>query len=237
MLSCFRGCAIGVGNCCSLSRTGGGRHESHQGRPAGGCDRQSGPQRGDRRRQRSHRVRRDRRASGGRGNHRPQPVLGDPRADRSPHAHDVLLGPHARDAAAGPAAAAGGRHGRARGRQRPPDARDRRHDRARPWRVERDRLRDARSDQHGPDGRAADVRRRPGPVGAARRRTEAGLRAAGGGARDRRIGLGQGLRLARQLSERGHDADAHLRRDEERRSTPPTRRAGRSRSIPMGPPA
>jgi imidazolonepropionase-like amidohydrolase len=33
-------------------------------------------------------------------------------------------------------------------------------------------------------------------------------------ARDRRIGLGQGLRLARQLSERGHDADAHLRRDE-----------------------
>ena len=225
-----RGDAVPVG-------TGGGGHESHQGRPAGGRHRQGGPQRGDRRRQRSHRVRRDRCASGGRGNHRPQPVLGDPRADRSPHAHDVLLGPHARYAAAGPAAAAGGRDGRARRRQRPPDPRDRRHDRARPRRVERDRLRDARSDQHGQDGRAADVRRRPGPVGAARRRTEAGLPAAGGGARDRRIGLGQGLRLARQLSERGHDADAHIRRDEGGRRRRAREEAGRSRSIRMGPPA
>ena len=181
VLSWFRGWTIGCGDAVPVG-TGGGGHESHQGRPAGGCDRQSGPQRGDRRRQRSHRVRRDRRAPGGRGNHRPQPVLGDPRADRSPHAHDVLLGPHARHAAAGPAAAAGGRHGRARRRQRAPDARDRRHDRARPRRVERDRLRDARSDQHGQDGRAADVRRRPGAVGAARRRAEAGLSAAGGGA-------------------------------------------------------
>ena len=68
-----------------------------------------------------------------------------------------------------------GRDGGPRGRERAPDARDRRHDGARPRRVERDRLRDARSDQHGPDGRAADVRRRPGPVGAARRRAEAGL--------------------------------------------------------------
>ena len=34
------------------------------------------------------------------------------------------------------------------------------------------------------------------------------FRSAGGGAHRRRIGLGQGLRLARQLSERRHDADA-----------------------------
>ena len=39
-------------------------------------------------------------------------------------------------------------------------ARNRRDDGSRSRRVERDRLRDARSDQHGRDGRAADVRRR-----------------------------------------------------------------------------
>ena len=39
-------------------------------------------------------------------------------------------------------------------------------------------------------------------------------RAAGRGARRRRVGLGQGLRLARQLSERRHHADADVRGDE-----------------------
>ena len=79
-----------------------------------------------------------------------------------------------------------------------------------------DRLRDARPDQHRQDGRAADVRRRPGALGAARRRAEARLRPAGRGAGRGRIRLGQGLRLARQLSERRHHADAHLRGDEGR---------------------
>ena len=94
------------------------------------------------------------------------------RADRSPHAHDLLLGPAARHAAARPAAPAGGHRLPGAG-QRAPDARDRRHDRSRSRRLERDRLRDARPDRDGRDGRAADVRRRPGHLG---RATAAGRR-------------------------------------------------------------
>src|ERR1700686_744072 len=66
------------------------------------------------------------------------------------------------------------------------------------WGPERDRLREGRSDQHGPHGRATDVRGGPGTLGPARRRAAPRLQAAGRGARGGRIGLGQGLRLARQ---------------------------------------
>ena len=85
--------------------------------------------------------------------------------------------PRARHAAAQSAAPARRRDDGAGGGERAQDARNRRDDGARPRRVGRSRLRDARSDQHGQDDRTADVRRGPGPVGAARRRTETRLSA------------------------------------------------------------
>ena len=54
------------------------------------------------------------------------------------------------------------------------------------------------------------------------------MRAAGRGAHQGRLRLGQGLRLARQLSERRHDADADVRGDEGDRRC--RARAGTTRS-------
>ena len=66
-------------------------------------------ERGDRRRQRSHRFGWHRCAAGRRRGHRSEPLHADAGPDRPPHPHDLLLGPHARHAAAQPAAAAGWR--------------------------------------------------------------------------------------------------------------------------------
>ena len=63
------------------------------------------------------------------------------------------------------------------------------------------------------------------------------LSPAGRGARRGRIGLGQGLRLARQLPERRHDADAHVRRDEGGRRRRAREEPSASRFIPTGRPA
>jgi hypothetical protein len=66
----------------------------------------------------------------------------------------------------------------------------------------------------GQDGRAADVRRRPGLAAAAAAPPSPSVPPAGRGADRRRLGLGQDLRLARQLPERGDDADSAVRGDE-----------------------
>ncbi len=156
------------------------------------------------------------RATGRRRGDRPEPLHADPRPDRSPHPHDVLLGPGIGHAAAQPATPACGRDNGARRGERAADARDRRHHRARPGGLGRCRLRHARPDQHGQDGRPAHVRRRPGTFGSSRRRAKARLSPAGGSARRRRVRLGQGLRIARQLPERRYHADADVRGDEGR---------------------
>ena len=82
------------------------------------------------------------------------------------------------------------------------------------------------------DDRSAHVRVGTGPVGAAGRRPRSRCHAeAGRGAHRGRRRLDQGLRLARQVRERGRDADGHLRRDEGDRRRRARARQARGHSL------
>ena len=90
----------------------------------------------------------------------------------------------------------------------------------------------------GRDGRPAHVRRRAGISARARRRrpSPTGRCGRGRAARRGRLGLDQGLRLARQLPERRDDADRDLRGDEGDRRCGARAGNARSRFTPTAPP-